>query len=105
MSRAIFGDGRRRPIRLPTMRHPDHDGPVPADLVTSSASGLDPHISPAAAQYQVERVAKARRLGTDVVARLVKEHTDGRSFGVLGEPRVNVLGLNMALDRMDRKQK
>lgn len=81
---------------------PGNNAPVPVDLVTASGSGLDPHISPAAALYQVNRVARTRHLDRSRLEKLIAEHTEDRQWLVLGEPRVNVLRLNLALDELDQ---
>jgi K+-transporting ATPase ATPase C chain len=78
---------------------PGNTTPIPIDLITASGSGLDPHISPAAAAYQTARVARVRELPVEQVQTIIAQHTEPRQFGVLGEPRVNVLELNLALDR------
>lgn len=91
--RAVAGAERLR------RENPDAPGPVPAELVTASGSGLDPHLSPEAVRWQVPRVARARGVAPERLLAVVDAHTEGRTFGILGEPRVNVLLLNLAMDR------
>lgn len=101
-SNPALTDAVRQRIAALHAADPGNDAPVPVDLVTGSGSGLDPDISPAAALYQANRVAHARDLPPNEVRALVDRHTQGRQFGVLGEPRVNVLELNLALDGLAR---
>jgi K+-transporting ATPase ATPase C chain len=101
LNEALGAAFQERAARL-RAAHPGQGGSIPVDLLTASGSGLDPHISPAGALYQVGRVARERGLSEPTVEALVTEHTEGRQFGVLGEPRVNVLLLNLALDSVAR---
>ena len=97
MNPALMDSVQARIVALKAA-NPNNTLPIPVDLVTASGSGLDPHVSVAAALYQVSRVASARGLSEAEVASLVKKYTEGRQFGIFGEPRVNVLLLNLALD-------
>ena len=81
---------------------PENNRPIPADLVTASASGLDPHISPSAAEYQIERVARTRQLDPAVIKNLIAQYTEDRQWSIFGDPRINVLELNLALDATSR---
>ena len=101
MARNVRGNGRNPEARAALQPGPDTSG-IPVDAVTTSASGIDPQISPANAKLQSRRIAAVRHLPLATVDHLISEHTDGRSLGFLGEPGVNVLELNLALDRGDR---
>jgi K+-transporting ATPase ATPase C chain len=97
-SRVLY-DRVRTDVERFRRENPGYKGPIPADLITASASGLDPDISPASAFAQAQRVARARGVNIRAVRRLIQRHTKGRQLGFLGEPRVNVLEINLALDR------
>ena len=99
-----FGTAVKQRIDALRSADPDNKMSVPVDLVTASGSGLDPHISVAAAEYQMARVAKARAMSVERIRDLVAQATEGRTLGVLGEPRVNVLALNLALDRTEAQK-
>jgi K+-transporting ATPase ATPase C chain len=94
-----LADRVRDDVKKFRAENPAYTGPIPADLLTTSASGLDPHISPASAQAQVARIATARGVSAESVQQLVAAHTESRQYGLFGEPRVNVLALNLALDQ------
>jgi K+-transporting ATPase ATPase C chain len=102
-SKRLFEEQVRERSRELRTENPNAE--IPIDLITSSGSGLDPHISPAAAEFQIPRVVRERRMSEDDVRRLVREYSEGRQFGILGEPRVNVLELNLALDEASTKGK
>jgi K+-transporting ATPase ATPase C chain len=95
-----LGDAVKTRIEALRAADPLNTRPVPADLVTASGSGLDPHISPAAAEYQVARVARQRNLKVSNVEMLIRKYTEDRQWGIFGEPRINVLALNLALDEL-----
>lgn len=97
-----LADAVKQRIAALRLADPDNQAPVPVDLVTASGSGLDPEISPAAAEFQAGRVARVRGIPADKVRALIAANTEGRQLGVLGEPRVNVLRLNLALDQAVR---
>lgn len=101
MNPALLDNAKAR-IEALRVADPTNSSPIPVDLVTASASGLDPHITPAAAGYQAARVARVRNLDVARVQQLIAAHTEGRQWGLFGEPRVNVLLLNLALDRLPR---